>query len=146
VVRNGIPANVSVTNTAANTTLNIPIAPYVVNFDYSGVPDLHKFLTVSNVSQTSKQVEAFVKSNIQAMQAAGTIPASAPTIEALKNHTPTIMRVSADAIKNGFYSDLNALQGQHGTFWTGAAWAPDDSSLLWAFTEGILTLLVEALE
>ena len=145
MVRNGIRANVSVTNTAANTTLNIPIAPYVVNFDYSVVADLRKFLTVFNVSQISKKVEAFVKSNIQAMQAAGTIPASAPTIEALKNHTPTIMRVSADAIKNRFYSDLNALQGQHGTFWTGAAWAPDDSSLLWAFTEGILTSLVEAL-
>ncbi|KAH8797510.1 hypothetical protein F5882DRAFT_395906 [Hyaloscypha sp. PMI_1271] len=56
------------------------------------------------------------------------------------------MRVPADSIKKGFYSDLYALQGRHGTFWTGAAWAPDDSSLLWEFTEGILPLVVKALE
>jgi len=145
IVRDGIPANISITNTAANSTLHIPSAPFIANFRYSGIPDLHTFHSVSNSSQTPEQVEAFIKSTIQTMQDAGTLPTSAPTIEALKNHTPTILRVSADAIKNGFYSDLNALQGQHGTFWTGAAWAPDDSALLWAFTEGILTRLVEAL-
>ena len=145
VVRDGIPANISITNTAANSNLNIPIAPFISSFNYAGISNLHTFTTISNSSQTPEEVEAFVKSTIQTMQAAGTIPASVSTIEALKNHTPTIMRVSADAIKNGFYSDLNALQGVHGTFWTGAAWAPDDSALLWAFTEGILTKLLEAL-
>jgi hypothetical protein len=56
------------------------------------------------------------------------------------------MRVTADSIAKGFYSDLYALQGRHGTYWTGAAWAPDGSSLLWAFTDTILPLVIKALE
>ena len=79
------------------------------------------------------------------MKAAETFPASTPIIEVISNHSPIQMRVPVDAVKGGFYNDLYALQGRHGTFWTGAAWAPDDSSLLWAFTEGILPLVVAAL-
>ena len=79
------------------------------------------------------------------METAGTFAASTPLIEVLSDHSPTQMRVSVDAIENGFYKDLYALQGLNGTFWTGAAWAPDDSSLLWAFTEGVLPLVIAAL-
>jgi hypothetical protein len=59
------------------------------------------------------------------MSATGTVPASVPEIEVLSNHSPIQMRVSAEAIGKGFYRDLYALQGRHGTFCTGAAWAPD---------------------
>lgn len=145
IIRNGVPDGVNVVNTAENTTLNIPLPPYVEKFDFSGVPGLHTFHTVSVKPQTQAQVLAELKSDIAAMSTAGTFPASASSIEVLSNHSPIQMRVSADAFKNGFYKDLYGLQGRHGTFWTGAAWAPDDSSLLWAFTEGVLPLIIAAL-
>lgn len=96
--------------------------------------------------QTKEQVQALIMSSLEAMGEAGTFPASTPSIEALSNHTPTQMRVSVEAIENGFYNDLYALQGRNGTFWTGAAWAPDDSALLWAFTERVLPQVVATLE
>jgi hypothetical protein len=145
ILRNGVPDGISITNTAADTTLNIPAPPFVRSFDFSGIPGLHTFTTTSLTPQTPEQVQALITGDISAMSAAGTVPASVPSVEVLSNHSPIQMRVSVDAIEKGFYRDLYALQGRQGTFWTGAAWAPDDSSLLWAFTEGVLPLIVDAL-
>jgi hypothetical protein len=145
IIRNGVPDDISIVNTAADTTYNLPVPPFVRNFDFSGVPGLHTFTTVSLAPQTPAQVEALITSDIAALGTAGTFPASTPTIEVLSDHSPIQMRVPADSIANGFYKDLYALQGRHGTFWTGAAWAPDDSSLLWGFTEGVLPAIVAAL-
>jgi len=145
IIRNGVPDGINVVNTAPNTTLNIPLPPYVEKFDFSGIPGLHTFHTVSIKPQTPEQVLAVLKSDIAALSTAGTFPASTSSVEVLSNHSPIQMRVPADAIKNGFYKDLYGLQGRQGTFWTGAAWAPDDSSLLWAFTEGVLPLITAAL-
>ena len=145
IIRNGVPNGVNVVNTAENTALNIPLPPYVEKFDFSGVPGLHTFHTVSVEPQTQAQVLAELKSDIAAMSTAGTFPASASSIEVLTDHSPIQMRVPADAVKGGFYKDLYRLQGRKGTFWTGAAWAPDDSSLLWAFTESVLPLIIAAL-
>jgi hypothetical protein len=145
IIRNGVPDDTNVVNTANDTTLNIPLPPFVRSFDFSGVPSLHHFTTVSVAPQTPAQVQALITSDIAALATAGTFPASTPSIEVLSNHSPIQMRVSVDAIEKGFYKHLYALQGRHGTFWTGAAWAPDDSSLLWAFTEGVLSLIITAL-
>jgi hypothetical protein len=46
--------------------------------------------------------------------------------------------VSPQEIAAGFYSRVNALQGQNSTFYTGAAFQTNDSSLIWAFTESLL--------
>jgi hypothetical protein len=145
VIRNGIPDDISITNTAATTPLNVPIPPFIRSFDFSGIPGLHTFTTISTTPQTPAQAQALITSDISAMDAAGTVPASVPEIEVLSNYSPIQMRVSAEAIEKGFCRDLYALQGRHGTFWTGAAWAPDYSSLLWAFTEGLLPGIIAAL-
>jgi hypothetical protein len=135
VIRDGISAHISISNTDATSTFHIPASPYVRNFGYSGIPDLHTFSTVSDAPQTLAQVEALITGDVQALQSSGTVPASVPTIEVISNHTLIQLRVTADSINKGFNLDLYALQGRHGAFWTGAAWAPDDSSLLWAFTQ-----------
>ena len=58
-----------------------------------------------------------------------------PRIVQFKSHAPYMLTVSTEAIRDGFYDRLNALQGQHNTFWTGAAWQTQDSTALWNFTE-----------
>jgi hypothetical protein len=135
VVRDGIPDNVTLTNTDPEALYDIPPPPFIQNFDFSGIPGLHTFGSVSDTPQTQAQVEAIILSEITGMATAGTFSASTPSIEVISSHTPTQLRVSVESIENGFYNDLYDLQGQQGTFWTGAAWAPDDSSLLWAYTE-----------
>ncbi|KAE9372618.1 FAD/NAD(P)-binding domain-containing protein [Stipitochalara longipes BDJ] len=147
IIRNGIPANVTMVNTAANTPFNLPALPYVLHFSYSGVDNLHVFVTISTSPQTQVQAENLVYGDIALMQKSRLVsPCKPAQIVAINNHTPIQMRVPAEAVSEGFYADLYALQGMHGTYWTGAAWAPDDSSLLWEFTEGILSVLVKALE
>jgi hypothetical protein len=147
ILRNGIPDSTSITNTALSTPLHIPTPPFVRNFDYSGIPGLHTFTTVSLAPQTPAEVEALITGDVAAMQSAGTVAAGGAmaTVEVLSNHSPIQMRVGAEAVKDGFYGKLYALQGRRGTFWTGAAWAPDDSSLLWGFTEGVLEGVVSVL-
>jgi hypothetical protein len=54
---------------------------------------------------------------------------------AWEEHSNLQLNVAPDSIAGGFYADLYALQGQRSTYWTGNAWASDNSPLLWAFTE-----------
>lgn len=142
IVRNGIPDNTSLVNTANSTTYNVSLPPYIRNFDFRGVPGLHTFQTISLSPQSPDEVRNILTSQIALMNERGTFSSGAATVEIMSDHSPIQMRVTPDAIRDGFYRDLYALQGSLGTFWTGAAWAPDDSSLLWAFTDGILEHLV----
>jgi len=79
------------------------------------------------------------------VKAAGFPPAPGPaSFAAFSDHSPFEVAVSTDAIKGGFYQQVNALQGKHQTWWTGAAWQTEDSSLIWNFTEyNILPQLVK---
>jgi hypothetical protein len=142
IVRGGIPDGTSLVNVANATTYNIPFPPYVRNFDFSGIPGLHTFQTISLSPQSPDEVRNMVASQIAIMNEQGTLTASAATVEIISNHSPIQMRVTPDSIRSGFYKDLYSLQGCFGTFWTGAAWAPDDSSLLWTFTEGVIGYIV----
>ena len=97
-------------------------------------------------------VKSAILSAIQRVKSASGIPgttASDPTFVAYNSHTPYELRVSSDAIKNGFYTKLNALQGAKGsggksTWYTGAAFDRHDSGDLWAFTAGIVNDIVGA--
>ena len=144
LVRGGIPDGVSVQNSANGNPYFLPDSPYVENFDFTGIPGLHSFHAVStNGFPLNTEAEATVFVTAQAASMAKTFNGTAPPkVEVIKNHTPIQLRVSADAVKNGFYKKLYALQGQRSTFFTGAAWAPDDTGLLWNFTEGILAKLL----
>lgn len=138
IIRGGIPDNLNVINTQAGTTLNIPQTPFVQAFSFSGIPGLHTFHTVSLKKQKDSDVQAEILGSLTTMSAAGTYPASTPSIEALVNHSPMLLQVSADKIKKGFYANMNALQGVHGTYYTGSAWSGDYTSVLWAFTDALL--------
>jgi NAD(P)-binding Rossmann-like domain len=135
VIRNGIPDGVSVTNADPKAPYDIPAPPFIHDFSFAGVPGLHTFATVSTHPITQSEISETILCSLSSLASAGTFPASAASIEVINNHTPIQLRVDAKEIEKGFYTDLYALQGRHGTFYTGAAWGPDDSSLLWAYTE-----------
>ncbi|KAF2713807.1 amine oxidase-like protein [Pleomassaria siparia CBS 279.74] len=63
------------------------------------------------------------------------VTGASTTFAAWEQHTNLGLSVSPSAIKDGFYANLSALQGQKGTYWTGNAWCSDYSPLLWGFTE-----------
>jgi hypothetical protein len=61
-------------------------------------------------------------------------------------HNPTCLVVSGAELRDGFFEKLYSLQGRTSTWWTGLAWAPDYSSILWDFTETLLPQIVNSLE
>ncbi|KAL8717330.1 MAG: hypothetical protein Q9225_005422 [Loekoesia sp. 1 TL-2023] len=122
----GIPDNVVVTGVGEDTPYNLP-------------PGLKDFKFGAATALSDSAVKASIVSAILKLKAAGTIStASTPDFVAYKSHTPYAMRVSADAIKAGFYKNLTTLQGQKHTWWTGAAFDKHSSADLWAFTAGLL--------
>jgi hypothetical protein len=138
IVRNaGVPDNTSVTNIAPTAPEGIPALPGLYGIQASGVPGLHSVYYGSSYAMPDDEVKLAILKGIAKVVKAGGFPpaATAPEFVAFGDHRPFTLTVSPDAIKNGFYKQLNALQGQDSTWWTGAAWQTQDSSLIWNFTE-----------
>ncbi|KAF7717778.1 Uncharacterized protein PECH_007375 [Penicillium ucsense] len=97
------------------------------------------FLTdVKFGSNTSSMTEQQIREHILS-DSSRALPGN-PDLElvAYASHKPYQLRVSSDLIRDGFYQEMNGLQGLRRSYWTGAAWHAHDSGLLWNFTEGIL--------
>jgi hypothetical protein len=143
LIRNGINDGVSISNLDPSAPFSIPLAPFVQNIGFLGVPSLHHFYAEFNSPKTDQQVKDFVVSAIAPISNPSLPP---PTIEIISNHSPTGLRFKPEAIQKKIYEDMYNLQGQKSTFYTGLAWAPDDSSLLWRYTDlTVLPALVASL-
>ena len=69
-----------------------------------------------------------------------------PEWVAFANNAPFNLMVSNEVIQDGFYEKLAALQGKRNTFYNGAAFHTQDSSVLWRFTDDcILPMLLGSL-
>ena len=138
----GIPDNISVVNTGANTLYNLPVLPGIYSIDPTGVPGLHMFQYGSDTPLPVENVKEDILASIKRLRTAGTIATTTPEFAVFSAHTPFEFTVSAKAIKNGFYDKLNHIQSYRNTFYTGATFDNQDSSLLWQFTEAFLPLIV----
>jgi hypothetical protein len=88
----------------------------------------------SNISMSVEQVQKQILA-----ETGQVIPGNNAQFNAFINHGPYALRVPSGLIRSGFYQNLNELQGLRRSFWTGAAWHTHDSSLLWNFTETIIS-------
>ena len=139
----GIPDNTSITNIGANTLYNIPKLPAVYAITATGIPNLHNVYYGSAAPLSSAQVQSNILADLNRLVSAGTANSTAkPEFTVFSNHAPFELTVPAQAIAGGFYKQLYALQGQRNTYYTGAAWHTQDSSLLWQFTEKLIPRIV----
>jgi hypothetical protein len=124
-----------------------PFLPGVYEFNPSGIPGLQNVKYASPIDLPNSAVEVDILAAIQRLQQAGVIdPNASPQIQNFSSHAPFALQVSPEAIAVGFYDDINELQGQRNTFYTGAAWETHDSSLIWNFTETLLPRIVASLK
>ncbi|MCJ1486613.1 hypothetical protein MMC06_006791 [Schaereria dolodes] len=137
-----IPGNLSLANTGADTLYNVPVLPGVYAIRPTGVAGLHSVKYGSPVALSVWQVQQDILASVKRMEMTGTLPNSPVSLVTYSSHTPFELTVSTDAIRAGFYTKLYALQGQRNTFYTGAAFHTHDSSLLWQFTQTLLTNVV----
>lgn len=88
----------------------------------------------SNISMSIEQIRSQIIAETSRV-----VSGNSGQFAAFINHGPYALRVTSDLIRGGFYQSLNDLQGRRHSFWTGAAWHTHDSSLLWNFTETIIS-------
>jgi hypothetical protein len=148
VIRNsGIPDNISLNNVDPAATLALPPLPGLYGVDSSGLPGLHTAYYSSPFYISDEQVKADTLAAIARIVKANGYTAGNPEFAGFNNHAPFELTVSVDAIRDGFYSKLNALQGRRNTWWTGATWQAHDSSQIWNWTEyTLLPKLVASLK
>ena len=135
------------TNVGAHTPFSLLHLPGLFTIQPSGIPDQHlTWLGTLDASPPNQEAQRMIVEQIDTLSSKGVFPNDTTEFLYFTNHSPFRLYVSAEDIKNEFYRDLYALQGQQSTFWTGSAWVTQDSSLIWNFTETqVLPAVVKAL-
>lgn len=148
IVNTTIPSNISLFNTGVNTKYNIPLLPATYSLRSTTFPGLINVKLGATTAIPDAQVKENVLASIKRMQKTGVLAGSSvePAFVAYDSHTPFELVVSAADVAAGFYCKLYALQGVKSTWWSGAAFHTQDSSLLWEFTEKIVQQMLNATE
>ena len=139
--------NTSILNLEPGQRFNVPKLPGI----YAAIPLpiggglLHVYYGSPKLIPDEK-VKADIVAIIQRYQKANGLPVTTPEFAKYVNHAPFNFMVSKEAIKDGFYKKLYALNGQRNTFYNGLAWHTMDSSLLWKYTDDyIIPILLASL-
>ncbi|KAL4746210.1 hypothetical protein BDW72DRAFT_210610 [Aspergillus terricola var. indicus] len=142
----GIPNELNAVNTDPSQPGNFPLPPYECILDYSDVAGYYRTRLVGNESFTEENAQQLVLDDLRRMRDAGTYPINEnPEIIALESHWPTSIMVPVDDVRDGFYRELYALQGQRSTYYTGYAFYTDYSTQLWNYTRSIVDIMTAEL-
>lgn len=156
VLRNNnnlIPPNVSLQAVDPSRPYNLPKLPRVYSFNLLDHPGLLDVKYVSTKPLPLEQVKADIinsaklaadsnsTSNSNSSKNNTTTPAF--EVAVLTAHAPFELHVDADAIRQGYYKNLYALQGKRRFWYTGAAFHTHDSSSLWEFSDKVVARIVE---
>ncbi|KAK0622463.1 hypothetical protein B0T14DRAFT_513906 [Immersiella caudata] len=145
VIKNsGIPSNISVTNLDVNAPLGIPTLPGVYGFAPAPLPGYTLAYYSSPAFKSDAQVKADTLAMVKKFVRVNGYPAGAPQIVGFNSHAPFWLTVPPAKIAEGFYAQLNGLQGKRNTFWTGATFVAHDSSAIWRWSEATLLPAVKA--
>lgn len=132
-----LPPNITqITAASASNEYGLPDFPTIYYLSSTRIPGLTDVKYGSNTPLSDDEVQSNIIHDVQKLASADIIfSAQTPDFVAFKSHAPFELYVEAEDIESGFYDNLYGLQGYRGTWWTGAAWHVQDSSLLWNFTE-----------
>lgn len=149
-----LPTGGSLTNTPQaalpNNWLEVPADEFVGRFDWMGGENFRVLVTGNETTQTC-DAQRLVQQTFQKLAAAGTVSSTkeSPHVQlaAWSNHGPMHLHVSAEELASGFIGRKYALQGHLSTFYTGAAWSAQFSTILWEFNnQYVLPKLLASLE
>ncbi|KLU88222.1 hypothetical protein MAPG_07209 [Magnaporthiopsis poae ATCC 64411] len=139
ITGSGLPDGISITNvdpSGDNSTLHLPKGTFVDPIASTGVPGIFRTMVVGPAGMGIQAAKDLVRKSVSAMGAAGTFPnLNRIDFPNWTDHGASQLRVSGADLAAGFFSKLYALQGQKSTWFTGAAWTADYTSILWVFTE-----------
>lgn len=137
----GIPNNLSLNNAALDQPYGLPPLPATFTIgsaigDQDPTPLKQVFYgTRLNEIETENQAKAHIVETVKKLQAANpqTFANTTPEWEEFHAHSPFNLQVGGRRIRDGFYSRFYGLQGKRNTWWAGAAWKAQDSTMVWQF-------------
>lgn len=140
----GLNQSESVYNAAQSTVMNIPVLPALYYVKPTGVLDDVWYVKFSadDPTLTDGLVQSYIERQISTVQEASGVNVTENPVEWLifESHTPFHLQVAPEAIKDGFYAQLTALQGglDETMFYTGAAFHTQASTALWRFNNDVV--------
>ncbi|OGM45217.1 hypothetical protein ABOM_005824 [Aspergillus bombycis] len=137
LIRNIYHSAPSINNNAHDTPYNLPILPGVYSLRNTDVPGLNWVLYGSSTFMHNEEVKKDIVDSLLRIRHPN-VAVREPEIVAFKSHSPYELTVPVQAIRDGFYRKLDALQGHRGTYYTGAALTAHESHTIWGFTEKLL--------
>lgn len=141
----GLPSGYRFRNANAGTLCNIPKLPAPYQVTETTIPGVFYIWYGSPYAMEEAAVKDDVRTVIRRLQGIEHAGRSAGLqFLAFNSHTPFKLVVDADSIRNGFYRDLEALQGYRNTWYTGAAVISHSSAILWNFTDALLPSMIAA--
>ncbi|RPB20179.1 putative FAD dependent oxidoreductase [Terfezia boudieri ATCC MYA-4762] len=143
----GIPLGTNLNNVNPANSYSLPKLPAPYGFFDTGVSGLThvKYVSTSFINEKAAKKDILdALSRLKDNEVIACVK-EGPEFVAYSDHSPFEMKVDRADIEGGFYERMYGLQGKRGTWWTGAAWLTQDSTLLWRFTEGVLARLVKEL-
>ncbi|KAF3386494.1 Beta-cyclopiazonate dehydrogenase [Penicillium rolfsii] len=140
VKNTGLPAGFNSLSVGADTPYNIPDLPGVYTVAPTAIDGVFDIKYGSPHSLPDDFVRSEILSYVKKLQANGfaTKVSGEPEFVRFNSHTPFELTVSKDLISGGFYKRLYGLQGYRSTWYTGAAFHTQDSSMLWNFTDSFV--------
>jgi hypothetical protein len=127
---------------APGQPFHIPPQPGIYSISLQPNTTLTHVYFASAQVLSDAQVKAQISDNLNSLRKALGMPPRPAEWADFKSHAPFNLHVPPGAIKNRFYEKLYALNGQHHTFWNGAAFQSQDSSALWQYTEDYIVPIV----
>ncbi|KAJ5651933.1 hypothetical protein N7507_009359 [Penicillium longicatenatum] len=143
VNNSGLPSGYRFSNADSKNLCNIPKLPAPYQISETKVPGIFYVWYGSPYPMEEVAVKKDVTAVIRRLQ--GTVHAnvsSVPHFMAFNSLTPFKLVLDAESIRNGFYRDLEALQGCRNTWYTGAAVISHSSAILWNFTNALLPKMI----
>lgn len=113
-----------------------------LNFTSTYIPFGNTSKLVATVTAGDDKLDAeetlnLFNQDVAALSGTGAVPASDNDVEVIhySDHGLIHGRATAEDIKNGFFQDLNALQGYRSTWYTGNTFAAPVQTIIWAFND-----------
>ncbi|KAL2197506.1 hypothetical protein P885DRAFT_35714 [Corynascus similis CBS 632.67] len=143
----GLPDGIQFANAVPSSadSFNIPNFPGPYQITSTRVPGLFYVWYASPYDATEAEVKTDVVAIINRLRPptfCNSTTAGAPNFVEFHDRIPFKLVVSAEAIASGFYDKLGALQGRRSTWYTGAAFISQDSSIIWHYTHSLLPGIV----
>lgn len=142
----GVNASIALENVGTDNPYNLPSLPGT--YTYGTEPGTDKIKAYyggaeGDVNMGEEEIKRLIRGELDKLERGGNIGEGSAEFFFFVNHSPFHVHVTPEAISKGFYRDLYNLEGKTNTFWTGAAFVDQDSSLIWSWSEEYLLPLIK---